>query len=293
MADKTPVILVPIGFSEQSLLALDQALIFARAMNAELTLLSVINDDSDIRKTLKLKSKAHEGIREEVKHKLDELAEEYRNKSGFNINTMVASGVVYEEINRVAELIEAELVIMGTNGKPGNLRKRFIGSNAYRTACTVKAPVITIKGVRNINKIDTIIFPLVASRRSKAKVGAALHYARIFKAQVKIVAVAHDEAEEKEMRQNVSQVKKFISEHGVDCTAEIIHPKEKGVVRNCLNYAYENNGDLFMIVEDDRERDITDFFLGTDVQATIYHSEIPVMSITPRDVKYQALWENM
>lgn len=293
MADKTPVILVPMGFSEQSILALDQALIFAKAMKADLTLLSVISDESDIRKTLKIKDSQKDTLREQVKERLEKYAEEYREKSGLNIKTMVANGVVYEEINRVAELIEAEMVIMGTNGKPGNLRRRFIGSNAYRTACTVKVPVITVKGVRQISKINTIIFPLVKDRRSKEKVGPALHYARLFGAKIKIVAVLDGRGDEDHMRRNVNQVEKFISEHGVECTAEIVKAKEKGVVRNSLNYAYENDGDLFMIVEDDRERDITDFFLGTDVQATIYHSEIPVMSITPRDVKWSAMWEGI
>ena len=34
MSETKPIILVPIGFSEQSILALDQAVIFAKAMNA-------------------------------------------------------------------------------------------------------------------------------------------------------------------------------------------------------------------------------------------------------------------
>ncbi len=292
MADKPSVILVPIGFSEQSLMALDQAVIFAKAMQAEITLLTVINDDSEIRKALDVKVKDQDILREQAKKKLEELAQEYSQKSGVTIERMVANGVVYEEIRRVADLLDAELVIMGTNGKPSNLRKRFIGSNAYRTVTIVEAPVITIKGVRNINRIDTIIFPLVLDRRSKQKVGPALHYARLFNAKIKVVSVLKDAHEERDLNANLRQVHKFITEHGVECSTELLKPTEnKSVVRNTLYYAYENNGDLIMIVEDDRERDITDYFLGTDVQAMIYHSEIPVMSITPTNVKWQSMWE--
>ncbi|MDZ7847631.1 MAG: universal stress protein [Owenweeksia sp.] len=171
MADKNPVILVPIGFSDQSILALDQALVFAKAMHADVTILSVINDDTQLRKMFKAQAKDESSLRKAVKAKAKEYAEEYSKKHGVEISVMVASGVVYEEINRVAELIEAELVIMGTNGKPSNLRKRFIGSNAYRTAVQVEPPVITVRGVRSITEINTIIFPLILDRHSKGKGG--------------------------------------------------------------------------------------------------------------------------
>lgn len=293
MADKSPLILVPMGFSEQSVMALDQAMVFAKAMKANITLLSVIDDDNQIRKMFDVKEKGNKDLKKKVKGKLEEYAANHQ-QAGVEINSMVSTGVVYEEINRVVELLEADLVIMGTNGKPTNFRKRFIGSNAYRTAVMVRVPVITIKGVRNINKIETIIFPLVLDRRSKEKVGPALHYARLFGSRIKIVSVSYDEDTEKKLRAHHKQVVTFIKEHGIDCSAEILKPTEgKGVVRNTLNYAYENDGDLMIITEDDKERDLTDFFLGTDVQAMIYHSEIPVMSITPSDVKWASMWEGI
>ncbi len=293
MADNTPTILVPMGFSEQSLIALDEAVVFAKAMNAKIQLLAVINNDKELGVLLD-NAQSKEELRMKAQSKLDEYAAEYKAKSGIEIDTMLADGVVYEEIARVSEQIDATLVIMGTNGKPQNLRKRFIGSNAYRTVTLVKPPVITIKGVRTISKIKTIIFPLVLDRRSKEKVGPALHYARLFGAQIKVVSVLNEKEDEKKLRANIKQVEKFVNDHGVTCTSELLIPTEhKGIVRNTLNYAYANDGDLLIITEDDKERDITDFFLGTDVQAMIYHSEIPVMSITPSEVKWGAMWENM
>ncbi len=292
MAQSTSSILVPIGFSEQSILALDQALIFAKAMPAKITLLSVIEESSFFKRVFSAKTDESE-LKNEVTDKLKELAKEYAEKSGIEINTMVAKGVVYEEIARVSELIEADLVILGTNGKPQNFQKRFIGSNAYRVATLVQPPVITIKGVRNIHKISTIIFPLVLDRRSKEKVGPALKYARMFMANIKIVSIAEEEDEAPILRAHLKQVETFIRDHKVECTSELIeNPENKGIVRNTLNYAYENDGDLIIITEDNKERDITDFILGSDVQSMIYHSEIPVMSITPSKVKWGAIWES-
>lgn len=286
-------ILVPIGFSEQSLIALDQALPFADAVgDAEITLLTVIEEEGFLRKMFS-KSKDEEAIKEDVSNKLKELAKEYRSKTKSTVNTMVARGLVYEEVARVSEMIEADLVVMGTNGKPQNLRKRFIGSNAYRTTALVHPPVIVVKGIRRPEKIENIIFPLVLDRRSKEKVGPAMKYARLFKAKIKIVSVVQEEEEAKMLRAHLKQVENFISDHGVTCESTLLEPKEnKSIVRNTLNYAYDNGGDLMIITEDDRKRDLTDYFLGTDVQAMLYHSEIPVMSITPSKVKWEAMWES-
>ncbi|MDZ7847632.1 MAG: hypothetical protein U5L96_13175 [Owenweeksia sp.] len=124
--------------------------------------------------------------------------------------------------------------------------------------------------------------------------GPALHYARVFNAKIKVVSILNEPREEGTYRAHLKQVKNFIDDHNVECTAELVTPKEKkGVVRNTLSYAYENDGDLIMITEDDRDRDITDYFLGTDVQAMIYHSEIPVISITPRDRKWKSMWQGI
>lgn len=290
MADKAAKILVPIGFSEQSLLALDQALVFAKAMNASIVALTIFGDGS-LRKALNTEARGEE-LEAQATQELNKIVAEYQTKSDVAISAMVAEGTVYEQIARVAEEIDAQLVVMGTNGKPQNFRKRFIGSNAYRTVTLVKPPVITIKGVRNINKIKTIIFPVVLDRRSKEKTGPALHYARLFGAKIKVVSILNEDTEDRILRANIKQVEKFIRDAGVECTSDLIKPVEKGIVRNTLSFAYENDGDLIIITEDDHTRDITDYFLGTDVQAMIYHSEIPVMSITPSEVKWEAMWEN-
>ncbi len=286
-------ILVPIGFSEQSLTALNQASIFAKATeNASITLLSVIEEGGFFSKMFSSSSNT-ESLHAEVSKKLKEIAENFQKDHNIVTNTMVAEGVVYEEIARVSSLIDANLVIMGTNGKPQNLRKRFIGSNAYRTASLVKPPVITIKGERLIDKIDNIIFPLLMDRHSKEKVGPTLEYARIFNAKVIVVAVKEDDSQLNILRGHVKQVETFIRDHGVQCEHKIIeNPKRRGVVRNILNHAYEAEGDLVIITEEAGPSDLTDYFLGNEMQSVIYHSEIPVMCITPKAVKYEQMWDS-
>lgn len=292
MSIESPKILVPVGFSEQSILALRQAIVFAKAMKASITLLTVLEGTGFLKKMFNT-DKSGDDLKPLVKAKLKELAEEHGTGSGIDMQIMVSSGLVYEEVAKVSEIIDADLVIMGTNGKPQNFRKRFIGSNAYRVVTLVQPPVITVKGVRNIEGIKTIIFPLVLDRRSKEKVGPALQYARLFGADIKVVSIQESEDKVPVLKAHMKQVAKFITDHGINCTAELVKPTEKsGVVRNMLEYAYEHKGDLMIITEEAGERDITDYLLGNDVQAMVYHSEIPVMCITPSKVKWEAMWES-
>ena len=68
---------------------------------------------------------------------------------------MVAKGRVYEEVNKVADMISADLIVMGTNGV--NSKSKFIGSNAEKVVRLSKCPVITIKGKYHRDGCENII----------------------------------------------------------------------------------------------------------------------------------------
>ena len=82
------------------------------------------------------------------------------------MNTLVGKGSVYQKITEVAELINATMIIMGTNGEDG-LKKRFIGSNALRVIRESTIPVITIKGKHHRNGCKNIVLPLDLSKETR------------------------------------------------------------------------------------------------------------------------------
>ncbi|MDX5324765.1 MAG: universal stress protein [Bacteroidota bacterium] len=291
MDEKTPKILVPIGFSEQSILALQNALHYAKALKAEIVLLSVIEEAGILGRLFSSSEEGElENMKKKIEDKLKEIATEYSRKGNVSITTMMANGVVYEEIARVAELLDVEMVIMGTNGRPGNFQKRMIGSNAYRVVASVKAPVVTVKGVINPDKLDTIIFPIVLDRKSKEKVAPAIHYARLFNAKIKVVAVANSETERKKLRPHVEQVSKFFRSKDVNADHEIIPSEGKKLHEAILDYGVQNQGDLVMIMEDTDESTIRLF--GSDAEKFVYFADFPVMCITPSFSRYENMFAN-
>src|ERR1017187_3914 len=203
-------ILVPVDFSDQSHIALDQSYNLAREYKAEITLLDVIEDNGFISKFFS--KQQDEQIKKEVEKKLAKLAASVKKKTGIQVNTMVARGSVYEKIAEVADMINALFIIMGANGTM-NIRKKFIGSNALRVVREANVPVITIRGQKHRNGCKNIVLPLDLTKETREKVNFALEIARLGDgAAIRIVSVlfTSDEFVVSRLTRQLQQVKSFI-----------------------------------------------------------------------------------
>ncbi|HEX8517722.1 MAG TPA: universal stress protein [Bacteroidia bacterium] len=286
MTPSTNKILVPIDFSEQSLIALEQSYNLAREYHAEITLLHVIEEAGMLAKLFS--KEQHEDLRKNVQAQLDKLASEEAKKAKLKINTLVARGSVYEKINEVAELINASMIIMGTNGDEG-LKKRFIGSNALRVVRESRMPVITIKGKHHRKGCRNIVLPLDLSKETREKVNKAIELSRLFGgATIRVVSVLFttDEFVVNRITRQLGQVKSFLEKENTECTAEIIKgiKGEETLAQNILEYSQKVDGDLVMIMTQ-QEIDFTQYFIGSSAQEIINHSKIPVLSIRPSPKK--------
>ena len=278
-------ILVPIGFSDQSMVALGQAFNLAKIKNSDIVLLSVIEEQS-MMQSLFLDDNSHE-LQQKVKEKLEGIASEYSVKYGVDVDTMVAKGKVYEQINEVADMISADLIIMGTNGTNGGIKK-LIGSNAERVVRLAHCPVITIKGKNHRDGCENIILPLDLEKQTKEKVTYALEYARYWDATIRIVSVilSNNQEVRDKLTRNIKQVEKFIKDAGVRCTAELISGEKKQTLGDFVfEYEKKFDADLIMIMTKKEE-----LSLSTNISVTaryiINNSDIPVMSIRPKEQKH-------
>lgn len=277
-------ILVPIGFSEQSIIALGQAFNLAKIKNSDVILLSVIEGQSMI-ESLFLDDKSDE-LKAKVKSKLEDIASVYSSKYGVDVDTMVAKGSVYEEVNKVADMISADLIVMGTNGV--NSKSKFIGSNAEKVVRLSKCPVITIKGKSHRDGCENIILPLDLEKQTKEKVTYALEYARYWDATIRIVSVVLRDNNEvrSKLIKNIKQVEQFILDAGVKCTSEIVEGEKKRTLGDFV-FDYEKKFDADMIMIMTKKEELT---LSNNISVTaryiINNSDIPVMSIRPKEVKH-------
>ena len=275
-------ILVPVDFSEQSLIALDQSYNLAREIGAEITLLYVIEEVGLLSKFFS--KQQDEEMRKSIEENLRKLASDVEKKSQVAVNTMIAKGAVYDKIVEVSEMINATLIIMGCNGAD-NLKKKFIGANSLRVVRESKVPVITIKGKHHRDGCRNIVLPLDLTKETREKVSKAIELAHLYNgAVIRVVSVLFttDEFVVNRLTRQLGQVKSFIEKAEVECTAEIVKgiKGEETLAQNIIDYAHRVEGDLLMIMTQ-QEVDFTKYFIGSAAQEIINNSDIPVLSIIP------------
>ncbi|MBS1765278.1 MAG: universal stress protein [Bacteroidetes bacterium] len=282
MDKEKKIIISPIDFSEQSLIALEQSYNLARLTNSDLRLLYVIDQDflTHLTNTIFSKENYADQVRNDIERKLDELATKIKQQEGINTSTNIRTGKIYDEIVAEAYDTDAAFIVMGTQGA-STIRKKFLGSNTSRVIREALCPVITIKGHSHYKGCKNIALPLDLTKETREKVNYAIDFAKLFGATVHVFSVleTHDEFHVNKLERQLQQVTTFISESGVKCTGELIEEKDD-VPHSIISYANKQECDLIIIMTQN-ETHITNLFIGTAAQEVINNSDIPVLCIRP------------
>ena len=142
-------ILVPVDFTETSDRALDYALALAEKFDATVTALHTYEipvygfPDGAMIATGDVAAR----ISTAAQTALDTLVASRKNK-GAPLVGKLTNGVAYDEINRVALEIGADLIVIGTHGRRG-IARALLGSVAENVIRTATVPVLTLHGPRD------------------------------------------------------------------------------------------------------------------------------------------------
>ncbi|HEY9083653.1 MAG TPA: universal stress protein [Vicingaceae bacterium] len=279
MKTKQNKILVPIDFSEQSLIALKQSYNLAKIQDAEIVLLYVLEELNPV---IKVFFSEVSGLKEAVEKNLKTLAEDSSKESGVPISYLLTKGSVYNKIVKTAKAIKAKMIVMGTQGAA---RGKFIGSNSLRVVKTSPCPVITIKGKKHQKGCKNILLPLDLTKATTDKVNIGIKLAKMFNAQINVASIILSDKNEalSKLEEQINQVKEVIEKENIKCETALI-PIEKGkkkLVSALLDYAEDIAADLILIMTQ-QENDFKELFIGSKAQAIINKSEVPVMSVLPQ-----------
>ncbi len=267
----TTSILVPIDSTEQTMIALSQTYNLARFTNSRIVLLSVEEEKSP-----------------STKKKLDELAKVAMAKSGQPVETMIRHGNVYEEINKVADVLNPLFVMIGITSKLS--LNHLLSKNAFKMVRESKHPVITIRGKVHRDGCKTILLPVDLSKETREKVSKAIELAKLFNADIRVISILTqtDEDAENKLISYSNQVWKFIKDQGIRCTIKTLRGKD--IPKMVQDYGREVEADLILIMTK-AELSLKELFIGTVAQQIISESEIPVLSFRPMVRKDTASWK--
>jgi nucleotide-binding universal stress UspA family protein len=141
-------ILVPTDFTETSDKAIDMAITLAERLGSSVTLMHAYEipilgfPDGALVATADIAARIAD-----ASHAALDSAVAKRQGAKVKVDGIVRDGVAWEEINRVADEIDADLVVIGTHGRRG-LARALLGSVAENVVRTSRRPVLTIHGPR-------------------------------------------------------------------------------------------------------------------------------------------------
>ncbi len=139
-------ILVATDFTATSNLALDWAIELAAPLGASVTVMHAYEipvigfPDGALIATSEVAARLGEAARAAL-----ESAIEQRQGRGVALVGTLREGVPWEEINAVAEEIDADLIVIGTHGRRG-IARALLGSVAENVIRTSHRPVTTLHG---------------------------------------------------------------------------------------------------------------------------------------------------
>lgn len=280
-------ILLPIDFKDQSLLALDYTLAYAKHIDAEIHLLHVVEEAGIISKMFRTEEEVIR-INKEIEKLLDDLSKKFGED--YKVKTAIRYGKPYLEIEKYADSIKPLFILMGKTEDP-SIKKRIAGSNTIHIIDETKFPVITIRGkadYSDLSENNPILLPLDFTKPINEQLTATIEFAKKLKTWIKIITVDKTDsiALETKILTNLNKTKQFIEEKGIKCETKIIEDKKTPIFEIINKYAAKHKAMLVTIMTRD-ESNLREFFVGTTARGIINNCDIPVLSVRPWDIESQ------
>jgi nucleotide-binding universal stress UspA family protein len=139
-------ILFATDFSEISEYAYDYAYTLAKKFNSKLIVMHVINEPVDLR-GFYVPHISFESLEKEIEDAAEKMMKKFcsgRLTDLASSDTVIVSGIPYDEIINKADKEDVSLIVLGTHGRAG-LDHLLFGSTAERVVRRARCPVMTIR----------------------------------------------------------------------------------------------------------------------------------------------------
>lgn len=268
--------IVPIDFSEESIKGLKLALLFSRSTYANIQMVYVL------KKSAEYFPSNTELEEEQARDAFKKIIEEYTPGLGnqSKLRYIIKKGKIYQEVVNQAQSYKDSVITASTHGVSG-FEEFFIGSNAYKIISATDRPVITLRK-KCPDKINRIVLPIDTGDDTRQKVPFTAELAHLLKAEVHIITVnsTKDDKAVNKLRAYAAQVSGYFAGRIKNQTEELFGDNISDLV---INYAKAVKAGLISIMTEQTSG--ISLILGNTAHQVINKSEIPVLSITPREIR--------
>jgi nucleotide-binding universal stress UspA family protein len=277
-------VLVPVDGSDESARALEQGVAFARAVDANLDVVTVVDvRDLDTAADVPSKEAAGEDLVAETLAQVD--------TDGVPVTTAVERGVPDETIRTYATDHDVDLVVMGTHGRTG-VRRFVLGSVTEKVLRLSDVPVLVVHVGDADHGVpyEDILVPTDGSEGAAAAIDPAAALATIFDATVHVVSVvdtstATIEAGAWDMvgdslqvaaEDAVAETEAALADRGVQSVETAVRPGSP--YRVLREYVTANDLDLVVMGTHGRSG-IERYLLGSVTEKLVRTSPTPVLTV--------------
>ncbi len=277
-------ILIPVDFSDTSLLAIKHGAYIGQNTKAGVYLLHVVNAHY-VSQNMFLPSVTLDQslIEKKAAERLSQLGNEISTEYGVTISIIIKVGNPSTEVSKVAKEIGASIIVMGTHGY-SPLEELVIGSTALKVITKAHCPTMAMSSVATHNGYKNIVLPIDNTVNSRQKVHFSIEFAKKFDATLHAVGLlSADEAEDKPaMELILHQIKVLAKEKNAKFSSEILMNVSNRAT-STIKFVEKVVGDLIVIMTD-QDAELSGFFLGPYSQQVIHLSKVPVIAIKPQDL---------
>lgn len=271
-------IIIPIDFSNESLFGLDLAIMLSKKMPSKLQMVYVQKKSADY----------SPGTKEEeynfAENNFKKIKEKYSKKlyNGSTLSYIIKTGRIYREVVHQAESFKKSFIVTSTHGASG-FEKFFIGSNTFKIISATTKPVFSIRHTKPPARIRRIVLPLDITVDTRQKIPFTAEVAAAFNAVVHVVGVSSSQSDEikRKLSMYINQTAEYLKKHEIECKTDFI--TGSNITDITIDYAHEHHADLISMMTE-QPHNVSNFVLGNYAQQMLNKADIPVLSISPKEL---------
>lgn len=259
-------LLVPTDFTNEAHSAIQHAVKLGVIVQAEVILLNVVKDKSDIpAATTKLKKE--EKWAKTVNDQID-------------VRSFVRVGNIFDDIGDAASELGVSLIIMGTHGASG--WQKITGSYALKVITNSSVPFIVVQDqLMNDTGYDSIVVPLDLNNETKQKLEMVASIAHYFDSEVHLITPNEsDEFLSNKLKANRIWAAKYLKGKNVKFTTQIVDDGDN-LLEGVFKLSKKVEADLIAIMN--LQKNSLMGVLGSSYQQEIIanKAKVPVLCLNP------------
>lgn len=271
-------IIVPVDFSKYSEYALKAAADLAKKHNAEILVLHMleIGSASISESAIQNQEMTIFYLKLAEKNFKNFLKKEYLKN--IKVTPIIKHYIAFNEVNKVAEEYNADLIIMGSHGATG-MKELFLGSNTEKVVRNSEIPVLVIKQEQQNLNFDDVVFASDFSEEAIESYQKVMKFLSVFSKNIHLVHVNTPYKDFQSSTEIENKIAHFLlkAEGNLNRLNTINYIADYSVEKGILNFCNVIGSDLIAVITRGK-KGLTHFFSGSVSEDVTNHSLLPVIT---------------